>query len=108
MRNTPSVPSKAAASAFGSSTSATAISAPRSLHCAASSHCPLLSSIADSLRHRRWHDATTVAEELGCNLFLEIPPGHILTDLAKENNPGVTASVVTLDLFRYLVRLAVA
>jgi malonate decarboxylase epsilon subunit len=118
------------------------------LHVSVPSHCPLLSPIADSLRHLlnsmhleapkipyianvtgravhsasavatdlaeniahgvRWHDATTVAEELGCNLFLEMPPGHILTDLAKENNPGVTASVVTLDLFRYVVRLAVA
>jgi malonate decarboxylase epsilon subunit len=111
------------------------------------SHCPLLSPIADSLRHLlnsmhleapkipyiadatggavrsasavttdlaeniahgvRWHDATIVAEELGCNLFLEMPPGHILTDLAKENYPGVTTAVVTTDLFRYVVRLAV-
>jgi malonate decarboxylase epsilon subunit len=118
------------------------------LHISVPSHCPLLSPIADSLRHLlnymhleapkipyianvtgravrsasavatdlaeniahgvRWYDATIVAEELGCNLFLEMPPGHILTDLAKENNPGVTASVVTTDLFRYVVRLAIA
>jgi malonate decarboxylase epsilon subunit len=110
------------------------------------SHCPLLSSVADSLRLQlnsmqlrtpkcpyitnvnaravrsasavaadladniahgvRWHDATTVAEELGCNLFLEMPPGHTLTDLAEENIPGVTASVVTPDLFKYILRLA--
>jgi malonate decarboxylase epsilon subunit len=118
------------------------------LHVSVPSHCPLLSSVADSLRLQlnsmqlkapkfpyianvnarvvrsasavatdladniahgvRWHDATIVAQELGCNLFLEMPPGHILTDLAKENNPGVTASVVTTDLFRYVVRLAIA
>ena len=110
------------------------------------SHCPLLSSVADSLRLQinsmqlkapkcpyianvnaravrsasavatdladniahgvRWHDATIVAKELGCNLFLEMPPGHTLTDLAKDNVPGVAASVVTTDLFRHVLRLS--
>ena len=65
--------------------------------------------LADNIAHGvRWHDATIVAKELGCNLFLEMPPGHILTDLAKENVPGVTASVVTTDLFRHVLRLASA
>jgi malonate decarboxylase epsilon subunit len=77
----------------------------RAVHSASAVATDLAENIAHGVR---WHDATTVAEELGCNLFLEMPPGHILTDLAKENNPGVTASVVTLDLFRYVVRLAVA
>jgi malonate decarboxylase epsilon subunit len=63
--------------------------------------------LADNIAHGvRWHDATIVAEELGCNLFLEMPPGHTLTDLAEENVPGVTASVVTTDLFRHILRLA--
>ena len=115
------------------------------LHVSVPSHCPLLSSVADSLRLQlnsmqlkapqfpyianvtgrvvrsasavatdladniahgvRWHDATTVAEELGCNLFLEMPPGHTLADLAKENVPDVTASAVTPDLFRHVLRL---
>jgi malonate decarboxylase epsilon subunit len=35
----------------------------------------------------RWHDATTVLKELGCRLFLEMPPGHVLTDLARESFP---------------------
>jgi malonate decarboxylase epsilon subunit len=110
------------------------------------SHCPLLSSVAASLRLQldsmhlkapkipylanvngravrsasavardlaeniahgvRWHDATIVAEELGCNLFLEMMPGHALSDLARENVPGVTASVVTADLFTRVLRLA--
>jgi malonate decarboxylase epsilon subunit len=65
--------------------------------------------LADNIAHGvRWHDATMVAEELGCNLFLEMPPGHTLTDLAEENIPGVTASVVTSDLFRHVLRLAAA
>jgi malonate decarboxylase epsilon subunit len=65
--------------------------------------------LADNIAHGvRWHDATIVAEELGCNLFLEMPPGHTLTDLAEKNVPGVTASVVTTDLFRHVLRLATA
>jgi hypothetical protein len=65
--------------------------------------------LADNIAHGVcWHDATIVAEELGCNLFLEMPPGHTLTDLVEENVPGVTASVVTTDLFRHVLRLAAA
>ena len=65
--------------------------------------------LADNIAHGvRWHDATVVAEELGCNLFLEMPPGDTLTDLAEENVPGVAASVVTRDLFRHVLRLAAA
>jgi malonate decarboxylase epsilon subunit len=87
-------------------------------------HCPYITTVkgravrsaaavatdlADNIAHGvRWHDATIVAEELGCNLFLEMPPGHALTDLAEENVPGVTASVVTTDLFRHVLRLAAA
>ena len=63
--------------------------------------------LADNIAHGvRWHDATIVAEELGCNLLLEMPPGHTLTDLAKDNVPGVAASVVTTDLFRHVLRLS--
>ena len=69
----------------------------------------IATDLADNIAHGvRWHDATIVAEELGCNLFLEMPPGHTLTDLAEENVPGVTASVVTRDLFRHVLRLAAA
>ena len=36
--------------------------------------------LADNIAHGvRWHDATTVACELGCELLLEVPPGHVLT-----------------------------
>ncbi|MGF7180881.1 malonate decarboxylase epsilon subunit [Tunturiibacter psychrotolerans] len=65
--------------------------------------------LADNIAHGvRWHDATIIAEELGCNLFLEMPPGHTLTDLVEENVPGVTSSVVTKDLFKHVLRLAAA
>jgi malonate decarboxylase epsilon subunit len=69
----------------------------------------IATDLADNIAHGvRWHDATIVAEELGCNLFLEMPPGHTLTDLAQENVPGVISSVVTTDLFRHVLRLATA
>ena len=65
--------------------------------------------LADNIAHGvRWHDATIVAEELGCNLFLEMPPGHTLTDLVEENIPSVTAFAVTSDLFKHVLRLAAA
>lgn len=35
----------------------------------------------------RWHDATTVAYERGVRLFIELPPGHTLTDLASMAFP---------------------
>jgi malonate decarboxylase epsilon subunit len=48
----------------------------------------LANNIARSVR---WHDATTLLEELGCRLFLEMPPGAVLTGLAKEAFPEVRA-----------------
>jgi malonate decarboxylase epsilon subunit len=67
----------------------------------------IASDLANNIAHGvRWHDATTVARELGCNLFLEMPPGHVLTDLAKENLPGVTAVAVERDVLSRVTRLA--
>ena len=54
----------------------------------------------------RWHDATTVARELGCNLFLEMPPGHVLSDLAKDNLPGVNALAVEKNVLSRVLRFA--
>ena len=46
--------------------------------------------LANNIAHGvRWHDATTVLEELGCRLFLEMPPGQVLSGLAKESFPDV-------------------
>ena len=46
--------------------------------------------LANNIAHGvRWHDATTVLEELGCRLFLEMPSGGVLTGLAKEAFPDV-------------------
>jgi malonate decarboxylase epsilon subunit len=54
----------------------------------------------------RWHDATTVACELGCELLLEVPPGHVLTDLARENLQGVQAPADAARTFDRPVNLA--
>jgi len=110
------------------------------------SHCPLLSSVADSLRFQlssmqlkapnfpyianvngravrsasavatdladnishgvRWHDMTSVLEELGCSLFLEMPPGHVLSELAKNGFPQVKTLAIGESSLRYALRLA--
>jgi malonate decarboxylase epsilon subunit len=62
--------------------------------------------LADNIAHGvRWHDATTVACELGCELFLEVPPGYALSDLARENLPGIQAHAITPGTFDRLVNL---
>jgi malonate decarboxylase epsilon subunit len=48
--------------------------------------------LANNIAHGvRWHDATVVLKELGCHLFLEMPPGHTLSDLARANLADVNA-----------------
>jgi malonate decarboxylase epsilon subunit len=65
--------------------------------------------LADNIAHGvRWHDATAVAQELGCELFLEVPPGHTLSDLARENLPGIQAYAITSGMFDRLLNLAMS
>jgi malonate decarboxylase epsilon subunit len=63
----------------------------------------LVTNIAHGVR---WHDATTVLKELGCNLFLEMPPGHTLSDLAEENLPGIKSIPVEASVLSRVLRLA--
>jgi malonate decarboxylase epsilon subunit len=62
----------------------------------------LVNNIAHGVR---WHDATTVLKELGCELFLEMPPGHTLSDLAKENLPGIDSVPVEASVLPRVLRL---
>jgi malonate decarboxylase epsilon subunit len=63
--------------------------------------------LANNIAHGvRWDDATTVAHELGCDLFLEVPPGHALSDLARDNLPGVQARAITSGTLDKLLDLA--
>jgi hypothetical protein len=44
--------------------------------------------LATNIAHPvRWHDATTAAYERGIRFFVELPPGHTLTDLASTEFP---------------------
>lgn len=63
--------------------------------------------LANNIAHGvRWYDATTVLEELGCNLFLEMPPGHVLSDLANESLPDVKSVPVETAVLPRVLRLA--
>ena len=65
------------------------------------------SDLADNIAHGvRWHDATSVAQELGCQLFLQAPPGHVLTDLVRDNLKDAEAYAVTPDSIGRVLRLA--
>jgi malonate decarboxylase epsilon subunit len=33
----------------------------------------------------RWHDSVTLLYELGCRLFVESPPGAVLTNLVRDS-----------------------
>jgi malonate decarboxylase epsilon subunit len=63
--------------------------------------------LANNIAHGvRWHDATTVLHELGCNLFLEMPPGHVLSELAEQNLSGVNSHPVNPAVLPRILRLA--
>jgi malonate decarboxylase epsilon subunit len=48
--------------------------------------------LASNVAHGvRWYDSVTVLDELGCHLFLEMSPGHVLPQLATETVPSVQA-----------------
>ena len=63
----------------------------------------LASNIA---RGVRWYDATTVLEELGCRLFWEMPPGHVLSELGREAFSDVTTLAVGETSLKDALRLA--
>jgi malonate decarboxylase epsilon subunit len=63
--------------------------------------------LATNIAHGvRWYDATTVLRELGCHLFLEMPPGHTLSDLAQQNLSGVSSIPVEARVLPRVLRLA--
>ena len=54
----------------------------------------------------RWHDATTVLFELGVRLFIEMPPGSVLTRLAAKAFPDVRSVAVSESGFNNCLFLA--
>jgi malonate decarboxylase epsilon subunit len=63
--------------------------------------------LATNIAHGvRWYDATTVLTELGCRLFLEMPPGHVLTELGREAFSGVRTLAVGETSFSHALLVA--
>jgi malonate decarboxylase epsilon subunit len=55
----------------------------------------------------RWYDALTVMIESGASVLVEAPPGQVLTDIAREQYPEVTAlaaSSLPLERLTAIVR----
>jgi malonate decarboxylase epsilon subunit len=75
----------------------------RALRVAAAVAEDLAANIAHAVR---WYDATTVLEELGCRLFLELPPGHVLSDLAREAFPEVRTLALGQSTLKGALHLA--
>ena len=67
----------------------------------------VVNDLVNNIAHGvRWYDATTVLKELGCHLFLEMPPGHTLSELAQQNLSGVTSIPVEARVLPRVLRLA--
>ena len=63
--------------------------------------------LASNIAHGvRWYEATTVLQELGCSLFIEMPPGRVLTNLAKGSLPEVRSIALADSSLSYVVRQA--
>ena len=63
--------------------------------------------LATSIAHPvRWYDALEVLRELGTNLFIEMPPGHVSTHLLAELSPGVGAVSIADRGLRHATALA--
>jgi malonate decarboxylase epsilon subunit len=63
--------------------------------------------LANNIAHGvRWNDTVRVLEELGCGLFLEMPPGHVLSELAKEIVPEVRTLAMGESSLRHALRVA--
>jgi malonate decarboxylase epsilon subunit len=67
----------------------------------------IASDLANNIAHGvRWYDSTAVLQELGCNLFLEMPPGHVLSDLARDNLSDVHSVPIDIGVLPKALRLA--
>jgi malonate decarboxylase epsilon subunit len=64
--------------------------------------------LASNIAHGvRWYDAATVLTELGCRLFLEMPPGHVLSQLGQEAFLDVRTLAVGETSFKHALLVAV-
>lgn len=67
----------------------------------------IASDLANNIAHGvRWYETTIVLQELGCTLCIETPPGHVLTNLAKQSIPDVKSIALAEVSLSYAVRQA--
>jgi malonate decarboxylase epsilon subunit len=60
--------------------------------------------VATNIAHPvRWHDSTQVLVEMGTQLFVEIAPGRVLSNLATEAFPQVPAIALAALPFEAVV-----
>jgi malonate decarboxylase epsilon subunit len=60
----------------------------RAVHAAAEVREDLILNVSNPVR---WHDSVTVLYELGIRLFVEMPPGRVLSGLVQQNFPEARA-----------------
>lgn len=63
----------------------------------------LANNIANGVR---WYETTIVLQELGCTLCIETPPGHVLTNLAKQSIPDVKSIALADASLSYVIQQA--
>jgi len=75
----------------------------RALHAAET----IRDDLVDNIRYPvRWHDSTRLLAELGVRLFIEAPPGQVLTGLVQESLPECRALALAQGDWRRAVVLA--
>ncbi len=67
----------------------------------------IAADLAKNIAHGvRWYESMIVLEELGCTLFIETPPGHVLTNLAKQSVPDAKSIALADTSLSYVVQQA--
>jgi malonate decarboxylase epsilon subunit len=67
----------------------------------------IAADLANNIAHGvHWCDSVTVLEELGCQCFLEMLPGHVLSELTKEIVPSVKALAIGEHSLKHTLYLA--
>jgi malonate decarboxylase epsilon subunit len=63
--------------------------------------------LANNIAHGvRWYEAMIVLQELGSTFFIETPPGHVLTNLAKQSTSEVRSIALAESSLAYAVQQA--
>jgi len=67
----------------------------------------IASDLANNIAHGvRWYESMIMLQELGCSLLIEAPPGHVLTDLAKQSVPEAKSIALADTSLSYVVQQA--